>query len=198
MNLRIPGIVLALTAGGLLVSGCATEAYVDEHVAVLNSRIDSVNNDLGGRIQSVSNRVDQVGTTADQGLQRANAAYRLAEGQLMHTVISESDTVLFATNKWKLSSEAQATLSAFAERLKADNKNVFVEIVGNGDPRGSVYANRILGEKRALEVRRFLSAQGVPLSHMSTVSWGEERSTATGSSPADLASDRRVVLRVLS
>ena len=58
--------------------------------------------------------------------------------------------------------------------------------------------NRVLGEKRALEVRRFLSSQGIPLSHMETVSWGEERVKNPNAATDDTHEEnRRVNIRVL-
>lgn len=189
--------LVSLAAGSLLLSGCATKTYVDEQIAAVNGRISSVEGSLNGQISSLSTRVDGVERTAQAASQRANEAYRLAEGKFLYTVISESDQVTFASGQWKLSKEAQSTLTAFADRLKSENKNVFIELRGHGDPRGSTYSNRILGEKRALEVRRFLTSQGVPLARMSTVSWGEERTKSGAKGAAGYAADRRVVLVVM-
>jgi peptidoglycan-associated lipoprotein len=184
---------VAVVASGLALSGCATEKYVDEQVGAVSSRVGA----LEGQVSALSSRVDGVDKTAQAAGQRADEAYTLAKGKMGRTVVSESDTINFETAKWDLSDEAKATLTAFAERLKADNKKVFVEIVGNADPRGDNDKNRILGEKRALETRRFLFSQGIPLANMETVSWGEERPAATGETPEDLAASRRVVLRVI-
>jgi outer membrane protein OmpA-like peptidoglycan-associated protein len=184
---------VAVVASGLALSGCATEKYVDENIAVVNSRIDGVDS----KVNALSGRVDQVAGSTQAAQARADEAYALAKGKMSRTVVSESDTINFETNQWKLSDEAKATLTAFADRLKADNKKVFVEIVGNADTRGENDKNRILGEKRALETRRFLFSQGIPLASMETVSWGEERPVATGNTPEDLAANRRVVLRII-
>jgi peptidoglycan-associated lipoprotein len=188
MGRYLSGITAAVAvAGGLALSGCATEAYVDEHVAAVNARVDGVDS----KVTALSGRVDEVDKTAQAAGQRADAAYDLAKGKMTRTVISETDSITFDTGKWTLSDEAKATLTAFADRLKADNKKVFVEIVGHADTRGDTDANRLLGEKRALETRRFLFGQGIPLIGMQTVSWGEEK-------PAeDLAASRRVDLRVV-
>ena len=180
---------LATAAAGLVMSGCATQEYVDEQIAGVNGRIDTLN----GQVTSLSGKVDANSAGVQAAQARADEAYKLAQGSLTRTVISETDKVNFDTNKWELSSEAKATLTAFAERLKGENKNVYIEIVGRGDPRGKVYDNRVLGEKRALEVRRFLLSQGIPLSHMNTVSWGEEKPVE-----GDDASNRVVLLRVTS
>jgi len=184
---------IAVVASGLALGGCATEQYVDDQVAAVNTRIDAVDS----KVTALSGRVDEVAGSAQAAQARADEAYGLAKGKMTRTVVSESDTINFETNKWELSDEAKATLTAFAERLKADNKKVFVEIVGNADPRGDNDKNRVLGEKRALETRRFLFSQGIPLANMETVSWGEERPVATGNTPEDLAANRRVVLRII-
>ncbi|MBO9558365.1 MAG: OmpA family protein [Caulobacter sp.] len=183
----------AVIAGGLALSGCATEQYVDEHVAAVNTRVDAVDS----KVTALSGRVDQVAGAAQAAQTRADDAYALAKGKMSRTVVSETDFVNFDTNKWELSDEAKATLTAFAERLKGDNKKVFIEIVGHADPRGENDKNRVLGEKRALEVRRFLFSQGIPLVAMETVSWGEEQPVATGNTAEDLAANRRVVLRIV-
>jgi outer membrane protein OmpA-like peptidoglycan-associated protein len=187
----------AMASGALLLSGCATEDYVDEQIAMVNQHITDLDGRLSGQLQQTNARLDGVDRTSQDALQRADAAGKLAAGKLVYTVLSEEDAVQFDTNKWKLSAEAQATLTAFAEKLKSENKNVYIEIIGHGDPRGSVYNNRILGEKRALEVRRFLTAQGIPLTHMETVSWGEEKPTQEGATADANAANRRVTLRVL-
>ncbi len=183
----------AVVASGLALSGCATEKYVDEHVAAVNARVDAVDS----KVTALSGRVDQVAGSTQAAQARADEAYALARGKMTRTVVSESDSIGFETGKWALSDEAKATLTAFAERLKADNKKVFVEIVGHADSRGDSDANRILGEKRALETRRFLFSQGLPLVGMQTVSWGEDQPVAAGNTPEDLAANRRVVLRII-
>jgi len=57
---RIP-VAAALLVGGLLLSGCATEKYVDEHIAVVNQRIDGVD------------------AKATDGIRRADAANAAAQ-----------------------------------------------------------------------------------------------------------------------
>jgi outer membrane murein-binding lipoprotein Lpp len=50
---RIANLALAsaLVLGGLSLSGCATEKYVDEHIAVVNSRVDAVDAKASDAIQ---------------------------------------------------------------------------------------------------------------------------------------------------
>jgi outer membrane protein OmpA-like peptidoglycan-associated protein len=188
-------LAATLVAAGLSVSACATEDYVDQHVAAVSQRVDQVNSQVG----ALSSRVDGVERTANEGLARANAANALAatkaDAKFAYADLNQTQSVTFDTNKWELSTEAQTTLTSLAEKLKADNKDVFIEIVGHGDSRGSTMANRELGAKRALNVQRFLAGQGVPLSRMDVVSWGEEKNAnPSDRSAATMQSERRVDL----
>ena len=62
----------------------------------------------------------------------------------------------------------------FANRLKSENKNVYLEIQGHTDSTGSDMYNYKLGEERAEAVRRYLNKQGVALNRMSTISYGKD------------------------
>jgi peptidoglycan-associated lipoprotein len=50
-----------------------------------------------------------------------------------------------------------------------------VRIEGSTDERGTSAYNLALGERRALAIKRYLSALGVEISRVDTVSYGEER-----------------------
>jgi len=180
----------ALVVGMLALGGCATEDYVDKHVAVVNDRV-----------ASLEGRVDGVDKTAQEALQRANdaaaQAATKASGKFIYSDMGTGLSVLFATGKYTLSADVETTLKQFAEKLKADDKNVYVEIIGHGDPRGSITLNRTLGRMRGLAVRRYLADQGIPLFRMEVVSWGEEKvPNPTDRSAEALQQSRRVDLIV--
>jgi outer membrane protein OmpA-like peptidoglycan-associated protein len=201
MRYPLKGLALVATLGAatLAMGGCATEDYVDQHIATVNTRIDQTNakvDSVNGKVDALSGRVDGVDTAAKAAHARADAAYTLAQGKLLMSEVSR-EMVNFDTNKWALSTEAKATLTALAEKLKADNKNVFIELIGHADTRGPELRNRVLGEKRAIEVRHFLFDQGIPLNAMQTVSWGDTRPKAEGETAAAHASNRRVEVIVL-
>lgn len=67
-----------------------------------------------------------------------------------------------------------------------------VRLEGHADERGSREYNIGLGERRAQAVRQLLLLQGVSASQIATVSFGEERPAAFGSSEADYSQNRRV------
>ena len=72
-----------------------------------------------------------------------------------------------------------------------------VELQGNCDERGDRDYNLALGEKRALEVKRFLINLGVAEDRLSTVSFGEERPLAMGHDERSWALNRRVDLVII-
>lgn len=178
-RLRLP---LSAAAAGLLAltaAGCATEELVEGKVAPVRAQ--------AGHAQS----------TADQALRRADEAHRLAEGKFLYRVVLSDDAVKFTTGGDGLSHEAELRLRTLAERLKADNRNVYLEIQGYTDSRGDHRRNIALGEARADAARRYLAKQGVPLNRMSTVSYGEESPVASNATPQGRAQNRRIVIAVL-
>ena len=80
----------------------------------------------------------------------------------------------------------------------ANNPSTQVRLEGHADERGSREYNIGLGERRSQSVRRMLLIQGASASQISTVSFGEERPAAMGSSEADYAENRRVEIRYLN
>ncbi|MEI9891147.1 MAG: OmpA family protein [Caulobacteraceae bacterium] len=153
--------------------------------------------------QAAQQKANQGSQTADQALQKANQALQRtdalaagkADARFVYTDQHSGVSVQFATARWTLSPEAKTVLTDFAARLKSDNKDVYLQILGRADSRGGVAYNRTLGGRRALEVQRFLADQGVALSRMDVVSWGEEKNAAEGNDGAR-RSDRRVDVAV--
>lgn len=178
------GVVLSL---GLLASGCATRGFVRDQVAVVDGRVDATDT-----------RVAQVEGTAGQALDRANAAQVLAEGKFMYEVVLSDDSVKFPSDREALSPEAEQRLAELAQRLKAENKNVYLEIQGHTDAAGPEAYNDQLGEARAEAVRRSLSRLGIALNRMATISYGEEAPVADNTTPEGRAQNRRVAIVVLS
>ena len=196
MRTHASGILLAVTLAGLTVSACATEDYVDEHIAVVNTRVDGLSakvDELAGRVSALDGKINSTGQAA---MARADAAYALAEGKFVMSEVGREE-VNFATGSSNLSAEAEASLTALADRLKTANKNVFLEIQGHADPRGGKQFNRQLGRERAGEVGRFLHAHGVPGAKMQLGSWGEDQPKADEKASEGNAANRRVVVVVM-
>lgn len=181
--MRIPSLLLFASAAAAL-TGCATRQYVDESVAALETRQNT--------------RMDQIDKISREALERAISAGKLAEGKFLYSVTLTDDAVKFASGKWELGEEAQKNLTQLATRLKADNRDVYLEIQGHTDDTGSAAMNHELGLRRAEAVRLFLYKQGVPLNRMALMSYGEKSPASPNADDAARALNRRVVIMVLS
>ena len=104
----------------------------------------------------------------------------------------------FPVNQDALSPEAEARLAELVQRLKAENRNVYLEIQGHTDASGDEAYNERLGQARAEAVRRFLSRDGIALNRMATISYGEAAPVAPNTTPEGRAQNRRVAIVVLS
>ena len=104
----------------------------------------------------------------------------------------ELENVYFDFDKWALSDQTKKTLTAHAEFLK-QNAQAAITIEGYADERGSLEYNRVLGEKRALEVRRFLTELGVS-NPVTVMSYGKTKPICTEADEACYQKNRRVHL----
>ena len=88
----------------------------------------------------------------------------------------------------------QDTISRHAMQLGND-AGMRVRLEGHADERGSREYNIGLGERRSQAGRQLLMVQGGSAAQISTVSFGEERPAAFGSSETDYAQNRRVEIK---
>lgn len=150
------------------------------------------------RIARNESDIAQLSKTAQDAVERANAAGKLAQGKLVYEVVMSDEKLKFGRDKAALGKDAEAALDAFAAKLKGDNKNVFIEIQGHTDSRGEAAHNLKLGEARAEAVRRYLNMKGgIPLHRMSVISYGETAPVADNKVKAGRQENRRVVLVVI-
>jgi len=98
--------------------------------------------------------------------------------------------VYFEFDSFNLSSASRDALNMAADWMMA-NPNVRVQVEGHCDERGTTEYNLALGERRASAVRDYLVMRGVPVSQLSTISYGEERPAVPGFDEASWAQNRR-------
>jgi outer membrane protein OmpA-like peptidoglycan-associated protein len=176
----IPLLSAAVMISTLALGGCATKDYVNHQVGPMSERV---------------NRLDR---TSQEALERAKAAGKLAEGKFLFQEVLSDDSMKFETGKANLSPEVCERLDAFVDKLKAENKNVYIEVQGHTDATGTRETNYRLGEERAEAVRRYLNEHGVALNRISTISYGPDAPVAPNTDKAGRAQNRRVVLIVLT
>jgi peptidoglycan-associated lipoprotein len=195
----------ALLLGIFVLPGCASKRYVSEEVskssAASEKRINEVETQVEAtqtRVKEHDSRLAELDKTTREALERAQAAGKLAEGKFVFSLVLSDDAVKFPVNKHQLSKEAEEKLAEFAQRLKAENKNVYLEIQGHTDSTGAKEYNYKLGENRAEATRRFLNKQGIALNRMSTISYGQEEPVDSNKTKDGRAKNRRVVVVVLA
>lgn len=84
-------------------------------------------------------------------------------------------------------------LSRHAQYL-AGNSSATLRLEGHADERGTREYNLALGERRAIAVRAYLSAQGATANQIEVISYGEEKPAGAGHDEASWAMNRRVEL----
>ncbi len=196
-RLKTSVAALALAAGALSLGACATEKYVNEHVAVVDQKAQATQSQVdqqGQAIQQHDTRLSQLDQATKDAMQRADAANKAAQGKFTYTPVLTDDSIKFNNQSAKLTAEAQTRLMDLVSKLKSDNKNVFVEIQGHTDAREPMS----IGQRRAEAVRQFMNQQGVALNRMQTIDYGKDQPVASNDSRAGRAQNRCVVLVVLS
>jgi peptidoglycan-associated lipoprotein len=200
--------VVAIMALALFQLNCATKKSVKNEV----SRIDKEMDTLEASVESNETRLkEHDATLADQGSQvqnlsqeakdalaRAQSAEKLAQGKLLYEVTLSDDAVKFGFDKTDISPKAKEVLDNLVDQLKAENKNVYIEIQGYTDSVGNPQYNMKLGLERAEAVRLYLSQAGIPLHRLNTISYGETNPVDNNKTREGRSKNRRVVLLVLA
>ena len=112
----------------------------------------------------------------------------------MYSLVLSDDAVKFPTNGHELSKEAMEKLDDFSNRLKSENKNVYLEIQGHTDSTGSDDHNQQLSDRRAASVKAQFVAAGLPTANVRAVGKGETQPVASNDTPEGRAQNRRVVI----
>jgi outer membrane protein OmpA-like peptidoglycan-associated protein len=208
MKAQIRVLTVSVLAAAL-AAACATNKSVDQKIAEaqaqqnqkVDQKLSSVSTqieDLQQKQKATDMRVDQLSQEAADALKRAQEAGVLAKGKVVFQQTFSEDRVKFKSDKYELSKEAQAALDEFAGKVKGLNEQYFIEIQGHTDDTGGKRYNEDLGQRRADEVRRYLSrSQQLPLNRMSTISYGDTLPVESNKTKKGRAANRRVVLVVL-
>jgi len=203
---------LTLGAMAAALAACATSGSVEQKIAAAQANTNKKIESIEGQVEDLQNkqkatdvnlsatnlRVDQLSKEAQDALKRAQEAGVLAKGKVVFQQTFTEDRVRFKLNSYDLSKDSLSALDDFAGKVKALNEPYWVEIQGHTDDTGGSRYNDDLGQRRADSVRRYLSRQdNVPLTRMSTISYGDTLPVAPNKTKKGRAENRRVVLVVL-
>ncbi len=202
--------IVALALATVLVgtTGCATKKYVKQETGAVNTRVDDVQGEVEQaqtRLNTHENKLTQhdqqigdISKTAQEALDRAQQAGKLAQGKFLYETVLTDEKVKFGFDTADLSPEAQAAIDDFAAKIKEQNQNLYIEIQGHTDNVGSAKYNEELGLLRAEAVRRYLNQKhGFPLHRINVISYGEAAAVADNGNRQGRAQNRRVALVVL-
>jgi peptidoglycan-associated lipoprotein len=203
---------LALLGVAVGLTGCATTNDVNQKVsesqAKIDKKIESVETQIEAlqekqkatevKVDGQGKQIDKLSQSAADALKRAQEAGILAKGKVVFEQTFAEDRIHFKTSSHELDKDAKAALDEFAKKVKALDKNTFIEIQGHTDDTGSADMNDTLGQRRAESVRRYLSRdQKLALGRMSTISYGDGMPVDSNKTKAGRAKNRRVVIIVL-
>jgi peptidoglycan-associated lipoprotein len=203
---------VSLTAMALTLGACATKSDIDKKVAEAQAqntkKIESVEGQIEDlqtkqkttdtTLQQHGQQLQQLSQEASDALKRATDAGVLAKGKVVFQQTFTEDRVKFKVGKNDLDDKAKAALDEFAGKVKGLNEQYYLEIQGHTDDTGGKKLNDELGQRRADEVRRYLSRSAqLPLNRMSTISYGDTLPAAPNKTRKGRAENRRVVIVVL-
>ncbi len=214
--------VIPLVMLGAGSTACATKKFVRGEVGQVNTKVQGLSTQLEetqertkkneARIAEVDTKADEAGKSASAAQSAADAAkadaakadahaaaVESASKKLIYEVVLNEDEGNFKFGKKELPDEAKQKIDEMVSHLKADPKNVFIEIEGHTDNVGSKVYNEELGLERAEAVKRYLyEAHQVPLHKINVISYGEDKPVSPNKTREGRAQNRRVVIKVLA
>jgi len=148
---------------------------------------------LGERLAQTEKRVDVLSAQVQEALAASRQDYIRQHGKVAAIVLLTEDKTLYPINSPELGAGDRAKLDDLASRVKGTEEEYHLDIQGHTDNIGTDDMNYALGRARAEVVKRYLHERaGVPLSRMSTISYGATQ-PVTGAS----GGNRRIVINLL-
>jgi peptidoglycan-associated lipoprotein len=135
-------------------------------------------------------RADSI--AAAEAAARAAAAAEMPPAGELTNVLAQK--VYFDYDRDDLRDDARAVLDAKVPILLA-NPGVTMEITGHTDERGTAEYNLALGQRRAAQVKRYLTAKGVPDDRLSAHSLGDSEPAVQGTDESAYQQNRRAEFR---
>ena len=193
-RILIVGVALAFILGSLLSAGGCSKKQ---------SKVEEVTAPAPLGAPKASGEDEEARRRADEEARRRAEAERQAKlrdaerGQSIRDQIQafESEPVYFDYNSPDLRAQYRPVLEKKATWLKS-HPEYSLKIEGHCDERGTAEYNLALGERRAKVVMSYLVSLGVPPGRISTISYGEERPSASGHDERAWAKNRRAEFRL--
>lgn len=168
------------------------------------TQVEAQNRTLAGQVDELN----EVSRTMRGDIERNNQDILATDSRVSMTndrisalddyEVADQITVYFRVNSSRLSPEAEADLDGLAAKLGGVNGYV-VEVAGYTDSTGSIEKNRVLSQRRADSVVRYLQENhDIPLRRMITpFGYGETRAAADNTTREGREQNRRVEVKIL-
>ncbi len=218
------GIELALLAGAVVLSGCATKKYVGQQVDPVHQKLNHVQQQQEAtqkQLDTAETKISAAQEKADAADSKANEAAGQASALNKKTDQLSSDlsstrnefndkianldnyksvgdvTVLFQFNSAKLSDEAKQKLNEVVQGHVQNTQRYFVSVEGFTDKIGDPEYNLNLSRRRAIAVQNYLITQyNLPAYRVQIVGLGEEKPLNSEKTRQERSENRRVQVTV--
>ena len=219
--MRRSGLVVIAAALAVIGStACASKKFVRSSVGTTNQKVNALIQSLEetqGQTARHERRIADVDARSGAAARAADAAHGVANTaassartagarvdaldkaarKLVYDVALSTDEGHFAFGQAELPDGAKVRIDGMIHQLVDDPTNVFIEIEGHTDDRGTDGVNVKVGLARAQAVQKYLyDVHQVPLHKMNIISFGEVRPVASNRTEAGRAQNRRVVIRI--
>jgi outer membrane protein OmpA-like peptidoglycan-associated protein len=141
----------------------------------------------------IGNRLDQQIRELDEATEGSGVdVTKTPDGD---SILVNLPDVTFATDSAVISPSFRAALDEVASSL-LKYPDSLVDVMGHTDSSGSEAHNQQLSERRAQSVADYLISRGVPRARLATEGFGELHPRVENDSPANMALNRRVEIRI--
>jgi outer membrane protein OmpA-like peptidoglycan-associated protein len=193
---------------------------VEGRVTTTEGRVDTAENRISAaeqNAQRLSGQLEELAAVANTANGGAKAAQETADRAMSAAKAASADvaatndrissidnyeatknvTVNFKVNSAVLSDEAKAALDEIAEQAKSA-KGYLIQVTGFASSDGTEAKNRVLSERRAEAVKRYLAEHDIPLHRMiNPFGFGEMKPVADNDTREGRKQNRRVEVAIL-
>ncbi len=187
--LTILGLLIAMALVCMSFVGCAEkqavvkdEAVQEQKVAPTQTKTTQADDEAARRAKEQADREAALRAQAAKDAAAKKNAAALADLNIQN--------IYFDFDKSNIRTDAREILKANAD-IFTKNANAKVVVEGHCDERGTAEYNMALGERRALETKKYLVNLGIDASRLETVSYGKERPADAGHDENAWSQNRR-------
>jgi peptidoglycan-associated lipoprotein len=162
--------LLGVVALGMAACSAVKPEELDAELAQVRSEFQAADNQLSGRIDGVEGRMGSLESDLRSMRNDFNTSMERMQGAIKFNV-----PVHFGFDEDEIRELDKPVLNRFAAVAKDFYGDATITVEGFADPAGGAAYNKQLGQRRADNVKRYLTTVGgLPADQVKTVSYGED------------------------